>query len=65
MSESEKLWYYNKDSEEKNYGPYTDDELVRLIRQKILGENDRIWMMDLEDWLKIGDTIYSTYIERN
>ncbi|MBE6122336.1 MAG: DUF4339 domain-containing protein [Erysipelotrichaceae bacterium] len=65
MSESEKLWYYNKDGDEQNYGPYTDDELVRLIRQKILGENDRIWMMDLEDWLKIGDTIYSTYIERN
>lgn len=65
MSESEKLWFYNKHGEEEKYGPYTDDELVRLIRQEILGEEDFIWMTDLEDWLKIGNTIYSTYIDKN
>lgn len=62
MSEAGKFWYYNKAGDTEKFGPYTDDELIRLIRQGILTENDYIWMMDLEDWLRLGNSIYSSYI---
>lgn len=56
----DKVWYYTKGDGNK-YGPYTDEELVKLIRQEILVEDDYIWMMDLDEWVRIGDTIYSVY----
>ena len=65
MSEqSEKLWYYNKAGETGKVGPFTDEELIRLIWQGILSGDDYIWMVDLDEWLKLGDTIYSSYIEK-
>ena len=45
MSEAGKFWYYNKAGDTEKYGPYTDDELIRLIRQGILTENDYIDVM--------------------
>lgn len=63
MVNEEKLWYYTKGDGEK-YGPYTDQELIRLIQQGILGADDYIWMVDLEEWLLIGNTIYSFYLEK-
>lgn len=59
----DKVWYYTKGDGNK-YGPYTDEELVKLIRQEILVEDDYIWMMDLDEWVRIGDTIYSVYFTK-
>ncbi len=59
----EKLWYYTKGDGEK-YGPFSDVELIRLIQQGILTEEDYIWMVDLEEWLLIGNSIYSFYIKQ-
>ena len=58
---SDKVWYYAKEDGQK-YGPYTDEELIKLIRNGILYENDLIWMTDLDDWISVGNSIYSFYL---
>lgn len=58
----EKIWYYAKVNDTQKYGPYDDEELIQLIHHGVLTEDDYIWMMDLEDWLRIGNSIYSSYI---
>lgn len=58
---SDKVWYYAKEDGQK-YGPYTDEELIKLIRNGILSENDLIWMTDLDDWISLGNSIYSFYL---
>ncbi len=57
----DKVWYYMK-SDRQKFGPFSDDELVGLIRNGILEGKDFIWMPDLEGWLRIEDTIYSVFI---
>lgn len=57
----EKIWYYQKGDGAK-YGPYTDEELRRLIVNGILGREDTIWMVDLDSWIRIGDSIYSVFL---
>lgn len=58
---SDKVWYYAKEDGQK-YGPYTDEELIKLIQNGILSENDLIWMTDLDDWISVGNSIYSFYL---
>ena len=57
----DKIWYYMK-SDRQKYGPYTDAELINLIKQGILTAEDYIWMPDLTNWLKIGNSIYAEYL---
>lgn len=57
----DRIWYYTRGDGQK-YGPYTDEELVKLIQQGILTEEDYVWTMELSQWAMIGDTIYSSYI---
>ena len=57
----DKVWYYRKKDNQK-YGPYTDEELIRLIRLEIINAEDEIWMVDLETWVNLGNSIYSCYI---
>ena len=57
----DKVWYYTKGDGNK-FGPYTDEELVKLIKQGILHKYDYIWMIDLEEWVLVGETIYSIYL---
>jgi hypothetical protein len=57
----EKIWYYQKEDGAK-YGPYTDEELKRLIVNGILSSDDLIWMVDFDSWIRIGDSIYSVYL---
>lgn len=57
----DKQWYYARSDAEK-YGPYSDEELVELIRNGTVRENDYIWMSDLKNWLKVGDSIYSIFL---
>ncbi len=57
----EKVWYYMK-PDRKKYGPYTDAEIISLIRHGILEEQDYIWMSYLDAWLNVGRSIYSVYL---
>ncbi|MBP3891392.1 MAG: DUF4339 domain-containing protein [Solobacterium sp.] len=59
----DKIWFYTKGDGEK-YGPYTDEELVKLIKQGILSGEDYIWMTELDEWILIQDSIYSFYLEK-
>ena len=58
----DRIWYYSKGGEE-NFGPYTEEDLIRLLQKHILNENDYIWMSRLDDWIRIGDSIYSFYLD--
>ena len=60
----DKVWYYMK-PDRKKYGPYNDVELIRLISQEILVASDYIWMPDLENWLRVGNSIYAFYLPGN
>jgi hypothetical protein len=57
----EKIWYYARPDGSK-YGPYTEEELIKLLKNGILGEKDYIWMTAFENWMKVGDSIYSFYL---
>lgn len=59
-----KIWYYTRGDGQK-YGPYTDEDLIKLIRQGILEGEDYIWTTDLDEWVQIKDTIYSIYLEED
>ena len=58
-----KSWFYMKDDERK-VGPFSDEELVKLIKNGIIEQTDKIWMTDLEDWIVVDDSIYSVYLPR-
>ena len=60
----DKIWYYTRGDGQK-YGPYTDEDLIKLIRQGILEDEDYIWTTDLDEWVQIKDTIYSIYLEED
>ena len=60
----DKIWYYTRGDGQK-YGPYTDEDLIKLIRQGILEGEDYIWATDLDEWVQIKDTIYSIYLEED
>ncbi len=57
----DKVWYYMK-ADLNKFGPYTDEQIISLIKNEILLFDDYIWMPDMENWLRIGDSIYSTYL---
>jgi hypothetical protein len=63
INTEEKIWYYAKPDGSK-FGPYTDGELVKLLQNGILTKDDFIWMTDFESWMKIGNSIYSYYLEK-
>ena len=64
MVRNSKDGYYTRGDGQK-YGPYTDEDLIKLIRQGILEGEDYIWTTDLDEWVQIKDTIYSIYLEED
>ena len=60
----DKIWYYTR-GDGQRYGSYTDEDLIKLIRQGILEGEDYIWTTDLDEWVQIKDTIYSIYLEED
>lgn len=59
----DKVWYYKrKDSTGEKFGPYTEDELIKLIRKGIIDPLDQIWMVDMDDWIVLKDSIYCFYL---
>ena len=59
-----KNWYYMK-KDRKKYGPFSEEEYIRLIRQEIIEPEDYIWMTYMENWVRLGDSIYSFYIPKH
>lgn len=57
-----KVWYYKKDSGQK-FGPFSDRELIKLIEQEILVGTDDIWMVDLDEWISIRDSVYAYFLK--
>ncbi len=57
----DRVWYYMLQDRSK-YGPYTDEELVSLVRQEILTDRDYIWMPAMKGWLRLGNSIYAFYL---
>ena len=63
INTEEKIWYYAKPDGSK-FGPYTEEELVKLLKNGNLTKDDFIWMTDFENWMNIGNSIYSYYLEK-
>lgn len=63
MTQDDKIWYYAKQDGSK-FGPYTDDEMIRLISNGVLEEDDLIWMVDLDTWMTVGNSIYGFYLPK-
>ena len=61
----EKVWYYMAAGTRRKYGPYDDQEIAALIHQEILLANDYIWMPDMKNWVKVGNSIYSVFLPEN
>ncbi len=59
-----RVWYYTLDGAEKP-GPYSDDELVRLIQQNIVTAEHYIWMVDLASWIPVRESIYAFYLNED
>ncbi len=60
---ADKVWYYTLDGSEK-FGPYTDEDFIKLIQQDIVTPEHYIWMPYFENWMKLGDTVYASYSPR-
>ena len=60
----DKSWYYMTLDREK-FGPYSDEELVALIRSGELTKNEYIWTPGLEHWLNVGNSVYASFLPEN
>lgn len=59
----DKIWYYKRrGSANEKFGPYSEDELINMIRKGIIDPLDQIWMVDMDDWIVLKDSIYSFYL---
>lgn len=54
------VWYYR--NAQKKEGGFSEEEFIKLIQMGIIEENDEIWMMEMEKWMELKETIYSFYI---
>ena len=63
VNTEDKIWYYAKLDGSK-FGPYTEEELIKLLKNGILTADDFIWMTEFENWMNIGNSIYSYYLEK-
>jgi len=59
----DKIWYYKRRGNGgEKFGPYSEDELINMIRKGIIDPLDQIWMVDMDDWIVLKDSIYSFYL---
>ena len=58
----DRIWYYAKPDGSK-FGPYSEDELIRMLKNGLVTAEDYIWMVDFETWMNVGDSIYSFYLQ--
>lgn len=58
-----KPWFVLRN--EEKLGPYSDEELVAMIENGIVGKTDYLWMFELGGWIKVSDCIYQYYLPEN
>lgn len=56
----DKIWYVR--SSKRKGGPFTEEELIRLIRQEIIDEEYEIWNPEMKAWMRLVDSVYCFYI---
>jgi len=62
MSEQEeRIWYYATTAGDR-FGPYSEEELIRLLQKGLVRAEDYIWVVDFETWMNVGKSIYSFYL---
>lgn len=62
MSNGAGFYYRNK---QKKEGAFSEAEFIRLIQNEIIEPDDEFWMLDMENWMRLGDSIYSFYLKPN
>lgn len=55
-------WYTRRNGQKE--GSFSDRELAALIRQEILCEDDEIWTMQMQNWMKIKESVYRFYLPK-
>lgn len=56
----DKIWYVR--SSKRKGGPFTEEELIRLIRQEIIDEEYEIWNPEMKSWMRLVDSVYCFYM---
>ena len=56
---NDKTWYYLKNNQKE--GPFTENEIIKLIQHQIIN-GDYIWMLDLNDWVLLKNSLFSLYM---
>ena len=57
---NDKTWYYLKNNQKE--GPFTENEIIKLIQHQIIKVDDYIWMLDLNDWVLLKNSLFSLYM---
>lgn len=57
---NDKTWYYLKNNQKE--GPFTENEIIKLIQHQIINGDDYIWMLDLNDWVLLKNSLFSLYM---
>ncbi|HCY06215.1 MAG: DUF4339 domain-containing protein [Erysipelotrichaceae bacterium] len=60
---NDKTWYYFKNNQKE--GPFTENEIIKLIQHQIIEGDDYIWMLDLNDWVLLKNSLFSIYMTNN
>ncbi len=56
----EKVWYVK--SSLKKGGPFTEDDFIKLIKHEIIDDSYEIWMLEMKEWVRLVDSVYSFYM---
>ncbi len=59
---NDKTWYYLKNNQKE--GPFTELEIIKLIKYQIIEPGDSIWMLDLKNWILLENSLFSVYIPK-
>lgn len=57
----DKIWFIKSDK--KKGGPFTEAQLVKLIKAKVIDDKFLIYNKSLKDWINISETIYDIYLK--
>ena len=60
---SNKIFRYRKGTEVSD--PISEEELIELIREKMLDDEVMIKTRELKEWIRIADSIYEYYFRES
>ncbi|MFV0479181.1 MAG: DUF4339 domain-containing protein [Anaerorhabdus sp.] len=56
----DKVWYVK--SPKRKGGPFTEEELIKLISAEIIDKEYEIWAEGMEQWISLEDSVYCFYM---